>query len=121
MQRDAELTYVIRASVFEVHGTLGPGFLERVYERVLLKELSERGVRAEAQVPITVRYKGEAVGEYFADVLVENRVLVELKAQEHLTSANDAQVSNYLKATGVQVGLLVDFGRSSALIRRFVV
>ena len=79
-----EITYQIRGAVFEVNRVLGAGFLEKVYENALLVELRERGLKAESQVPIKVSYKDEAVGEYFADIVVEGQVIIELKAVEQL-------------------------------------
>ena len=96
------------------------GFLEKVYEKALLIELRERGLRAENQVPINVKYKGQSVGEYIADLLVEEKVIVELKTVEKLTKLHEAQLLNYLKATGIKVGLLVNFQNEKAEIKRMV-
>ena len=115
-----DITFRIRGAVFEVNKILGPGFLEKVYENVLLFELQERGLKAEGQVPIGVRYKGNIVGEYFADILVENKVVIELKTVDKLEKIHEAQLLNYLKATGIQVGLLVNMKDSRAEIRRMV-
>ena len=115
-----EITYIINGAIFEVNKTLGPGFLEKVYENALLIELRERGLRAENQVPIEVRYKGANVGEYIADLLVEDKVIVELKTVEKLTKLHEAQLLNYLKATGHKVGLLVNFQNEKAEIKRMV-
>lgn len=106
--------------MFEVYRELGHGFLERVYERALLLELQRQGLSADAQSPVAVRYKGEVVGDYVADIIVEGRVLLELKAQEKLTQAHQAQVLNYLKATGIRVVLLVNFSYPKADIVRLV-
>jgi GxxExxY protein len=106
--------------VFEVYRELGHGFLEKVYERALLLELQRQGLSAVVQSPIRVRYKGEEVGDYVADIIVEDPVLLELKAQEKLTQAHTAQVLNYLKATGIRVGLLVNFSYPKADIVRLV-
>jgi len=84
-------------------------------------ELRKRGLKVEAQVPITVRYKGEVVGEYFADIVVEGQVIIELKAVEQLAGIHEAQLLNYLKATEYKVGLLVNFTHPKAVIKRFVV
>ena len=115
-----DLTYSINGAVFEVSRTLGFGFLEKVYENALLVELHKRGLRAESQVPIKVCYKGEIVGEYFADILVEGKIIIELKAVENLEKIHEAQLLNYLKATGIKIGLLVNFRHPKALIRRIV-
>jgi len=97
-----ELTYLIRGAIFEINRVLGAGFLEKVYENALLIELRERGLKAEAQVPIRVLYKGSEVGEYFADIVVEDQIILELKA------------------TGHKIGLLVNFKHPKAEIKRFV-
>jgi GxxExxY protein len=115
-----DLTYKIRGAIFEVNRELGAGFLEKVYENALMIELKDRGLKAETQVPITVRYKNKNVGEYFADVVVENRVILELKAVESLEKIHEAQLLNYLRATEYKVGLLVNFTHPKTVIRRFV-
>ena len=116
-----DITYEIRAAIFEVNRVLGYGFLEKVYENALIIELIKRGLIAKAQVPINVEYKGELVGEYFADVVVEEKVILELKAVESLQKIHEAQLLNYLKATGYKVGLLVNFTHPKAEIKRFVI
>jgi GxxExxY protein len=115
-----DITYAINGAVFEVNSILGPGFIEKVYENALLIELKKRGLKAESQVPITVSYKGEVVGDYAADLLVEDKVIVELKTVENLDSVHEAQLLNYLKATGLHVGLLVNFKHKKADIKRMV-
>jgi GxxExxY protein len=115
-----DITYAINGAVFEVNRVLGPGFLEKVYENALMVELEKRGLKAENQVPITVYYKGNAVGEYVADIVVEGKVLIELKTVEQLDRIHEAQLLNYLKATGLQVGLLVNFKHEKANIKRMV-
>lgn len=115
-----EITYRINGAVFEVHNTLGAGFLEKVYEKALILELRRMGLKAESQAPIEVKYKGETVGEYFADVLVEDCVILELKTVERFERIHEAQLLNYLKATGVKVGLLVNFRHTKAQIKRMV-
>jgi GxxExxY protein len=114
-----ELTYQINGAIYEVNRELGSGFLEKVYEAALLIELRERGLQAERQVPVNVAYKGNLVGEYFADMVVEGKVILELKAVENLEKIHEAQLLNYLKATGYPVGLLVNFTYPKAQIRRF--
>ena len=116
-----EITYQIRGAIFEVNRVLGAWFLEKVYEKALLVELRRRGLKAESQVPITVKYKDEVVGEYFADIVVEGQVILELKAVEQLQKIHEAQLLNYLKATGYKVGLLINFTHPKAEIKRFVV
>ncbi len=115
-----DITYAINGAIFEVNKVLGPGFLEKVYENALLYELNSRGLKAECQVPIIVNFKGQCVGEYFADILVEDSVIIELKTAERIEKIHEAQVLNYLKATGIQVGLLVNFRHTKAEIKRLV-
>ena len=115
-----DITYKIRAAIFEVNRVLGYGFLEKIYENALLIELKKRGLNAKGQVPINVEYKGEIVGEYFADIVVEDKVVLELKAIESLQKIHEAQLLNYLKATGYKIGFLVNFTHPKAEIRRFV-
>jgi GxxExxY protein len=115
-----QLTYKINGAVFEVNRLLGAGFLEKVYENALVLELKKQGVKAESQVPILVRYKGEVVGEYTADVLVEDKVILELKAVDKLQKIYEAQLLNYLKATGVKIGILVNFKHPKAEIKRLI-
>jgi GxxExxY protein len=117
---EKELTYRIRACVFAVSNELGPGFLEQVYEHALLVELHTAGLAARAQQPIKVCYKGHVVGDFVADIVVENRALLELKACRALAPEHEAQLLNYLRATGIKVGLLINFGQSRAQIKRFV-
>jgi GxxExxY protein len=114
------ITYSINGAVFEVNNILGPGFLEKVYENALLNELKSRGIKAESQVPIKVIYKDALVGEYIADLLVEDQVIVELKTVEKIEKIHEAQLLNYLKATGMRVGLLVNFRNQKAEIKRLV-
>ena len=115
-----ELTYLINGAIFEVNKILGPGFLEKVYENALLFELKNRGLQADKQVPIKVSYKDNLIGEYFADILVENQVIIELKTVEKLSNNHEAQLLNYLKATGIKVGILVNFKQTRAEIKRMV-
>ena len=99
---------------------LGHGFLEKVYEKALMIELRNRGLGVENQVPLKVIYKEEIIGEYFADLLVEGKVIVEIKAVKHLLKEHQAQLLNYLKATGIKIGILVNFKKSKADIKRMV-
>ena len=115
-----DITYKINGAIFEVNKILGPGFLEKVYENALVSELKNRGLIAESQVPIKVEYKNECVGEYMVDILVENKVVVEIKTVDALSNAHQAQLLNYLKATGLNVGILVNFNKSKADIKRMV-
>ena len=114
-----DITYQINGAVYEVNRVLGPGFLEKVYENALLIELRLRGLKAEGQIPINVKYKSSLVGEYFADVVVEDQIILELKAVEKLQKIHEAQLLNYLKATGYQLGLLINFTHPKAEIKRY--
>jgi GxxExxY protein len=115
-----DLSYRVMSAAFEVHNSLGYGFLEHVYERALLKELHLRGVPAEAQKEIKVFFKGEEVGSYYADIVVNNEMIMELKAVENLNRHHEAQLLNYLKATGFKLGLLINFGKEKVEYKRFV-
>jgi len=117
---EKDLVYAINACVFEVYRQLGHGFLEKVYENALVSEFQSREIAVEAQVPFSVRYKGVIVVEYCADLVVDDRVIVEVKAVERLHPAHEAQILNYLKATGKKVGLLVNFNHPKAIVKRFV-
>lgn len=115
-----EITEAIIKCAYEVHNYLGSGFLERVYENALCKELEFQGIAAQAQVMIKVEYKGTIVGDYVADIVVENKVLIELKAVERVIDIYELQLKNYLKATGIEVGLLLNFGKSLEIKRKYV-
>jgi GxxExxY protein len=114
------LTERVLGAAFEVANTLGVGFLEKVYERALLRELGHRGVRAKGQVAFTVTYKDHCVGEYFADILVEDVLAVELKCVDRLGPEHTAQCINYLRASGRTVCLLINFQRPKLEWRRIV-
>jgi GxxExxY protein len=114
------LTEGVLGAVFEVSNTLGAGFLEKVYQRALLRELGLRGIRATAEASFTVIYKGQSVGEYFADILVEDELVVELKCVERLGSEHMAQCVNYLRASGRTLCLLVNFQKAKVEWKRIV-
>ena len=114
------LTEQVLSAVFEVSNTLGAGFLEKVYERALLIELGIRGVRASAQTSLAVTYKGRSVGEYFADILVEEVLVVELKCVDRLANEHMAQCLNYLRASGLTRCLLVNFQQPKVEWKRIV-
>jgi GxxExxY protein len=118
-QSSGELSEIIIGSSFKVHRTLGAGFLEKVYENALMLELAERGLRLRQQVPLSVSYAGRTVGEYFADLLVEDTVICELKACERLSAGHEVQLVNYLAATGFETGLLINFGARVSVKRKF--
>lgn len=113
------LTEQIIACAYRVHSTLGPGFLEKVYENALRIELEEAALEVAQQVPIPVKYHGHMVGDFYADLWVESRVLVELKAMRTLAREHEVQLVNYLQATGVEDGLLINFGASVEVKRKF--
>jgi len=115
-----DITYAINGAAFEVNRILGSGFLEKVYENALLIELRERGFNAESQVPVKVFYKNKVVGEYIIDILVDKKVIVELKTVEKFDNVHQAQLLNYLKASGIQVGLLINFKHPKVEIKRMV-
>jgi GxxExxY protein len=108
--KHSEITEQIIAAFYTVYNTLGYGFLEKVFENALVIELRRRGLRVVQQMPITVYYTGEVVGEYFADLLVADLIIVEIKAVKALLVEHEAQLLNYLKATPYEVGLLLNFG-----------
>ena len=116
----ADITgYIIDASC-EVWKVLGYGFLEKVYENALTHELRGKGLEVHQQVGIDVCYKGAVVGQYVADLFVEGKVIVEMKAEKELNSRHEAQLLNYLKATNVRVGFLVNFGEKKCEWKRLV-
>ncbi len=117
--KDEALTQRIIGCAFKVHNTLGAGFLEQVYENALRIELTKQGLHVKQQAPIEVFYEGQMVGNYFADLWVEGRVIVELKAVRALSKAHEVQLVNYLTATGVDTGLLLNFGPSVEIKRKF--
>jgi len=115
-----ELTEKIIAAAYNVYNKMGFGFLESVYEKCLLIELRKRGLKAESQKPIIVEYENEVVGEFKADILVEDTVILELKSIRQITQAHEVQLVNYLVATGKQVGLILNFGEQKVDVKRKV-
>jgi GxxExxY protein len=113
-----ELTEKIIKAAFAVHNRLGPSFLEKVYENALAKELQSMGIKAEQQKQMTVNYGGESIGDFFVDMLVEDKVIVELKAVSALEKSFEEKLLHYLKVSGVEVGLLINFGRSVQVKRK---
>jgi GxxExxY protein len=113
-----DLTERIIGIALEVINELGAGFLESVYRKAMVLALKDAGLLAEPHVPITVCFRGRDVGAFEADILVDQRVLVELKANKGITGQDQAQTINYLKATGIEVGLLINFGRPRLEWRR---
>ena len=113
-----ELTAEIIKRFYVVYNVLGYGFLEKVYERALKVELQKIGFKVECQKPINVYYENELVGEYYADMLIEDNVILELKAVETLCVDHENQLINYLKATDIEVGLLLNFGKKPEVKRK---
>jgi GxxExxY protein len=116
--KHSNITKLIIKAYYNVYNTLGYGFLEKVYERALLIELNEMGVKARSQMPIKVYYNEQEVGNYFADIVVEESVIVELKASECLCEEDEAQLINYLRATTIEVGVLLNFGKTAQFKRK---
>jgi len=118
MYKHAEITEKVIKAFYNVYHGLGYGFLEKVYENAMAIELRKMGISFVQQSPISVYYDGETVGEYFADLLVEGKVTVELKATQKLADEHEAQLLNYLKATPCEVGLLLNFGPKPQIARK---
>ena len=118
-QIHGDLTRQIIGEAFEVINELGSGFLESVYEKALTLALTQAGLTVECQKQIEVTFRGENVGIFYADLLVENKVLIELKAVKAILPEHQAQIINYLNATGIQVGLLINFGNPKLEFKRF--
>jgi len=114
------ITETIIGCAYRVYNTMGFGFLESVYEKCLLIELKKAGLQAVAQKPITVRYEGEKVGEFIADIVVEDSVILELKSVQRMVRAHEVQLVNYLVAKGKEVGLLINFTEGKVEVKRKV-
>ncbi len=110
MTKNKNLTEKIIKISYKVYNNLGYGFLEKVYENAMMIEFKRIGIPVVSQSAIKVVYESEVIGEYFADILVDNKVIVEIKAAKSLAVENEAQLLNYLKATDIEVGLLLNFG-----------
>ena len=115
-----EITEKIIGCAYIVYNKMGYGFLESVYEKCLLIELRKAGLRAESQEAITVYYDNQVVGDFVADIVVENRVILELKSVRRFAKVHEAQLVNYLVATGKEIGLLLNFGEQKVEIKRKV-
>jgi GxxExxY protein len=113
-----DLTGQIIEAAYKVHNTLGFGFLENVYQNALSIELGKLGIQHEKERTIKVYYDDDIVGDYKADIVVEKKVILELKSVKELHQAHEAQLNNYLKATGIEVGLLINFGKSVEIKRK---
>jgi GxxExxY protein len=114
----ADITEKILEAAFEVSKELGAGFLESVYKNAMVNALSAKGFVVEDEKQISVIFRGQSVGQFFADLFVENKVIVEIKAVSALAPEHSAQTINYLKATGIEVGLLINFGRPKIEYKR---
>jgi len=113
-----EITSKIIQSFYKVYNILGYGFLEKVYENAMRIDISKSGSHVEQQKNIKVFYESEQVGDYYADLLVENLIIVELKAAETICDEHETQLLNYLKATDIEVGLLINFGKKAEIKRK---
>jgi len=113
-----ELSEKIIAAAYKVHNELGYGFLEKVYKTAVAIELEEVGLKCIVEAPLKVSYRGRTVGNYFADIIVDDRIIIEIKAVNKLESVHEVQLVNYLKGTGINVGLLINFGKSVEIKRR---
>jgi len=118
MLKHKELSEKIIAAAYKVHKGLGHGFLEKVYKNALAIELEKAGLNYAQEVPLRVSYQGRIVGEYFADIVVDNKIIIEIKALSQIQPVHETQLVNYLKATGINVGLLINFGSSVEVKRR---
>jgi GxxExxY protein len=114
----SNLTEKIIGAAFQVHNRLGQGFQEKVYENALVEELRTNGLRVEQQKPLMVMYGGKPVGDFIADLLIEGNVLVELKANKTIDRSHENQLLNYLKSSGIEVRLLINFGESVQIRRK---
>lgn len=116
--KHTEITELIIKAYYNVYNQLGYGFLERVYQRAMMIELCKFAINCEQQKNLKVFYEGFEVGDYYADLVVDDKVIVELKAVEKLAPEHEVQLVNYLKATGIEVGLLLNFGPRAQIKRR---
>jgi GxxExxY protein len=116
-----DLSYRIMGAIFEVHKKLGPGFLESVYEKALIEELSGRGMKVETEKIIDLTYKDKKIGVHRLDLVIDNKVVVELKTVERFSIHHKAQLTSYLKASGYKLGILVNFSKSKVEYRRVLI
>ncbi len=116
-----ELSYKIMGAIFEVHKELGPGFLESVYEKALVEELLNRGLKVETQKVTDLIYKDKKIGIHRLDLVVEDKVVVEIKTVERFSIHHKAQLTSYLKASGYKLGILVNFSKSKVEYRRVII
>jgi len=116
-----ELSYKIVRLAMDVHNKLGFGFLEKVYENALVVLLKKNEIPARQQAPVRVYFEKEVVGDYYADILVDNKIILELKVIDKITDSHRAQVLNYLRATGLKLAMILNFGKNGLEYERFVV
>lgn len=114
-----QITEIIIGCAYKVHNTLGEGFLEKVYENALCIELNDANLRVKQQVPVKVFYRDRVVGDYLADLVVEECIIIEIKAIRSIAKEHEVQLVNYLNATGIENGLLLNFGPSVEVKRKF--
>jgi len=114
----SDITDKIIKAFYKVYNTLGYGFLEKIYENAMCIELEKTGLKYLKQHPIDVFYDDKQVGSYYADIIVENKVIIELKAAENICEEHEAQLTNYLRATEIEVGLLLNFGKEAQIKRK---
>ena len=115
-----DISKIIVNSAYEVHKLLGSGYLEKVYENALVKELESKNLKCDQQVPLEVYYKDFIVGNYIADIMVGDKIVLEIKAVEGIDGKHFAQLLNYLKATRKRLGFIINFGTSKIQIKRIV-
>lgn len=116
-----ELSYKIVGLAMEVYNKLGSGFLEKVYENALMVLLNKNGVSAQQQAPVKVYFEGKVIGDYYADILVDNKIILELKTVDKISDVHRGQVLNYLRATGLRLAMILNFGKSSFEYERLVI
>lgn len=117
---EKDLSYAIMQAVFEVHNRLGPGFLESLYEKALLLELRSRGYKVEQQKEVIVKYKDQVIGKHILDIVVNERIIIELKAVSDILPIHKQQALSYLKATGIELALLINFGTRRVQSHRII-
>jgi GxxExxY protein len=117
---EKDLSYKVVGIAYKVRDELGYGFLEKVYENALAISLVENGIKAVQQYPLNVMFHGQVVGVYYADIVVEDRIIIEVKSCDRIIPAHKAQILNYLKATGLRLGLILNFSKQSVEVERLV-
>ena len=116
----ADLTYKVRGAIFEVYNTLGHGHKEDIYQKSLAKEFEKRQIPFEREVSLQVKYKDEKVGNYRPDFVIDGKIIIELKAVDFMPKSHEEQLIHYLKTTGFEIGLLVNFGSPKLFIKRLI-